>query len=227
MGNKKNWNTSKGQWGIFGTHSGSEAGKKARDKGAGTDKEANQIKESADGYLKTLLSQFNRSAGTGDELSTYQKQMDLDSDAAGVEEDSFLAEADRKSEAIRENTTSQTKAIETQTAQTGFAGSGTTGRAREDLAKSILTKGRAVYADLGMKMGAQDIEMDKKKLGAETELQNELDRIQGEASTIISQANTSLGGLERKSTESNYIYKPNPGLKDFNPDNVNTDLTIG
>ena len=64
------WKPSEGMYGWVGTHSGSEAGKERRDKGAGTDKEALQIKESADGYLKTLLSQFNRSAGTGDEKST-------------------------------------------------------------------------------------------------------------------------------------------------------------
>ena len=78
-----------------------------------------------------------------------------------------------------------------------------------------------------MKMGAQDIEMEKKELGAETELENELDRIQMEASSIVSQTRQALGSMERKSTSSNYVYNPNPELSKFDPTKINTDLTTG
>ena len=77
-----------------------------------------------------------------------------------------------------------------------------------------------------MKMGAQDIEMDKKKLGAETEMANELDRIQGEASGIVSQTTQALNSMEHKGLHSEYNYKPNPGLDAFKPpEDIN--LTIG
>ena len=166
------WRPSKGSYGIFGTHSGSERGKKSRGLGAGTDKTAKQIKDAANDSLGILLRQFERSTGPE---STYQKQLDLETEAAGVAEEGFLAETDRQATAIKDATANQTKAIETQQAQTGFAASGSTGRAREDLARSIQEKGEAIYGDLSMKMGAQDIEMEKKELGAETELENELD----------------------------------------------------
>ena len=216
------WRPSKGSYGIFGTHSGSEIGKKRR--GKTKDKSAGQIKDAADDSLGILLRQFERSTGPD---STYQKQLDLETEAAGVAEEGFLAETDRQATAIRDATKGQTKAIETQQAQTGFAGSGSTGRAREDLARSIQEKGEAIYGDLSMKMGAQDIEMEKKELGAETELENELDRIQMEASSIVSQTRQALGSMERTSVASNYKYDPNPELSKFDPEKVNTDLTIG
>ena len=219
------WRPSKGTYGWLGTHSKSEAGKRRR--GKTSDKAADSVKEGANEALTTLMRQFKRSSGTGDEPSTYQKQLDLEVDAAGVEEESFLADVDRQASALTDATANQTKAIETQQAQTGFAGSGSTGRARQDLARSIQEKGEAIYADLDMKMGAQDIEMDKKLLGAETELENELDRIQIEASGIINQTQQALDSMEKTAVASAYKYKPIHPLSEFDPTKVDTQLDIG
>jgi|14BtaG_2_1085337.scaffolds.fasta_scaffold45632_2 hypothetical protein len=222
MAKKKTaWKPSEGKYGFLGAHSGSEAGK--RNRGKTKDKGAQQVKDAADQALGTLLRQFNRSSGPD---STYQQQMDLETEAAGLAEESFLDETDRQASAIMDANKQQSEAIENQQAKSGFAGSGSTGRAREDLARSIQEKGKAIYGDLSMKMGAQDIEMDKKKLGAETEMANELDRIEGEASGIISQTTQALNSMDKKAVASEYKWKPNPGLDAFKPpDDIN--LTIG
>ena len=211
-----NWRPSKGQYGIFGRASGSQA--RFEKRGKTEDKEASSVKDSANQALQILKRQYDRAAGISTEddgESFYQEQLGFAEREKEVAEESFIEEADRKASALRQQTTGEMRKVEQQTAQSGFAGSGTSGRAREDLARSIQEQGANVYEDLTRARVAKDIEMDKTLSSMEQEQLGELDRIEMEASGIISQTEQALSSMERKALESAYKFKPTPGLDYF------------
>ena len=200
------WQPSTGQWGIFGTDKDSVAGKKRR--GELHSNPAKKIMDEADKMLALLLRQFERASGPD---STYEEQMKLEQKSAVLADEGFLEEADRKAAAVRGEAEQNMKAIETQTAHTGFAGSGTTGRAREALAQTIQEKSGDVYEDLTRARVGQDIALEKMGSASEQEQFSELDRIALEASGIASQARQSLETMEDTKTS----YSPNPSLDKF------------
>ena len=218
---KAKWRPSKGSWGFLGTHSKSQAGLRAR--GKTVDPGAKSVKEGANQALQVLQRQFDRTTGkTGEEeggQGFYQEQLDFAEDEKAVAEETFLAEADRKAGALRQQTTGEMRQLEQQTSQAGFAGSGTSGRARENLARSIQEGSSAIYEDLTTARVGKDIEMDKTMSSMEQEQLGELDRIEMEASGIINQTEQALSTMERDYTASNYEYKPTPGLDYFSPEN--------
>ena len=137
--------------------------------------------------------------------------MKLEQDQARLAGEGFLEEADRQAAAMREATGNQERAIESQQAKSNFAGSGSTSRAREQLAQTIRDKGGDIYQDLTTKRVAQDLDLEKKGMASEHEQQSELDRIEGEARGIASQTRQALLSMENTKTS----YSPNPGLDKF------------
>jgi len=200
------WKPSKGQWGIFGSDAGSKEGQRRRGKAFSS--EAQTITKESDKQLALLLSQFKRSSGPD---SVYAKQMELEQAEARVTGEGFLEEADRKAAALRDTTSANIRAQEKQTAQTGFAGAGSTGRARSDLARSIQEKGGDIYEDLTRQRVTQDLALEKKGLASETEQFRELDRIEMEAVSIASQTRQALQSME----DTKKSYSPNPSLDKF------------
>jgi len=200
------WEPSKGQWGIFGSDAGSKEGQRRR--GKAYSGEAGQLIKESDKNLELLLKQFNRAQGPD---SIYAKQMELEQDQASLAGEGFLEEADRQAAAMRAQTETQTQQIETQQAKQNFAGSGSTGRAREQLAQTIRDKGGDIYSDLTTKRASQDLELEKKGIASEHEQHTELDRIEGEARGIASQTRQALLSMENTKTS----YSPNPGLDKF------------
>ena len=194
---------STGEWGWFGTHSGSKAGRKKR----GLTAQKDTVVKGANENLAVLLRQKERAEG-GE--SIYDVQLGIEAEEAAVAEEGFMEEADRQASALREGVKGQTKAIESQQAQSGFAGSGSTGRAREDLARSIQEKGGDIYEDLTRQQVTQDLAMEKKISSAKHEQATELDRIEQEASNIISQAETAVVTIDKA-----FKYNPTPGFDVF------------
>ena len=217
---KAKWRPSKGSWGFLGTHSKSQAGLRAR--GKTVDPGAKSVKEGANQALQVLQRQFDRTTGKTEEggQSFYQEQLGFAVDEKAVAEETFLAEADRKAGALRQQTTGEMRQLEQQTSQAGFAGSGTSGRAREDLARSIQEGSSTIYEDLTTARVGKDIEMDKTMSSMEQEQLGELDRIEMEASGIINQTKQALSSMASDEyTRVNYEYNPTPGLDYFSPEN--------
>ena len=197
------WEPSKGTYGWLGTHSGSKAGRKRR----GLTAQKDTVVKGADQNLAVLLRQKERAEG-GE--SIYDVQLGIEAEEAAVAEEGFIEEAERQATALREGVKGQTKAIESQQAQTGFAGSGTTVRAREDLAQSIQEKGGDIYEDLTRQQVTQDLAMEKKISSTKHEQATELDMIEKEASTIISQAEEAVMTIDKA-----FNYTPKHPLSTF------------
>lgn len=205
------WNPSKGTYGFLGTHSGSEAGKEAR--GATKDKVATKIKSSAQEALDMLQKQYDRAYGTAGQKSVYDQQLEFAEQEKELKEEGMITEAETQAEQLRGGVEQGLRQTESQAAQTGFAGSGNVARARQDLAANLSTQSGNIYSTLTDKKDASDLSFDRLKFQTEQEKQSELDRISMEASSIRSQAQQALGGLERTGTAENYSF--DPGLESY------------
>lgn len=205
------WNPSKGTYGIFGTHSGSEAGKKAR--GKTKDKVATKIKSSAQEALDMLQRQYDRAYGTDGQKSVYDQQLEFAEQEKELKEEGMITEAETQAEQLRGGVEQGLRQTESQAAQAGFAGSGNVERARQGLAANLSTQSGNIYSTLTDKKDASDLSFDRLKFQTEQEKQSELDRISMEASSIRSQAQQALGSLDRTATAENYSF--DPGLESY------------